>query len=446
MSNELNIPLATPGIAQRMWALVRGKLTPLFYAGSSVATAMAQLISGFVIVKWIAPEELGMWQTVRTAQIYAFLLLLGINNGLGRELPYFLGKGDEAFASRLANTTFFCVTMANVLVIACGIVCAIMFAHHGMEFVCSIAAITAMIVLGFYQHIFHLTFRSKDSFKKLTNIQMIEAGLSVLTVPMVYFFGYYGMLGRLLVMAVVISILLYIHLPIRMRLRMDWQALKSLMKTGLPIFGLDYFKNSCATLDRWVLYNVGGFKTVGIYALAGIVTQTLGTLPTALSNYTYPRMSYKFGQTRDGKELWRFGIRFVLLATAIAIVSTVAAWFALPYLVPIFAPKYIEGLGAARITLISTSFAGFMLIVDALWSMKIWRLMVGYQVVSAVLFALGPLLGVVFIGRTVEGVAWGAVVGSVLRSLIALVMTYYGTHRGSDPKQSTVEQVNLKDA
>lgn len=218
---------------------------------------------------------------------------------------------------------------------------------------------------------------------------------------------------------------------------MDWQALKSLLKTGFPIFGLDYFKNSCATLDRWVLFEVGGFKTVGIYALAGIVTQTLGALPAALGSYTYPRMSYKYGKTHDGRELWRFGIKFVLVATAIAIGTTVVAWFALPYLVPVFAPKYIEGLGAAQITLISTSLAGTLLIVDALWSMKIWRLMVGYQVVSAALFALGPLLGVLIMGKSVEGVAWGAVAGSVLRSLFALVVTYYGTHKTALAKAST---------
>jgi O-antigen/teichoic acid export membrane protein len=434
MADELNIPMPAPGIIQRANTLVRGRLTPVFYAGSSVMTQMAQLVSGVVIIKWIAPEELGLWQSVRMAQVYAFLLLLGINNGFARELPFFLGKGDESFANRLAGTAYFCATMANIVVLACGIVCAFFFAHHGVHVVAAIVAITLVIMLTFYQHILQLTFRSKDSFKKLTNIQLTEAALSIVTVPVVYFFGFYGMLGRAVLMTAIICSLLFLNRPMRVKLKMDWQAFKTLLKTGLPIFGLDYFKNSCSTLDRWVLLDIGGVKTVGIYALAGMVTQTLGSLPGALSTYTYPRMSFKYGQSGDPRDLWRFGIRFELVSMGITIAAAICAYIAMPYCVPIFAPKYLEGISAAKIMLISASIGSATIIVDALWSMKIWRLMVGVQIANAILFAMAPLLGVFFLGKSVEAVAWGAVVGSILRSLVALSVTYYGTHRKSPPK------------
>jgi O-antigen/teichoic acid export membrane protein len=434
MANDLNLPLTGGTAIQRAGALIRGKLTPLFFAGSSVLTSMSQLVAGFVVIKWITPEELGLWQSVRLAQVYAFILLLGINNGLGRELPFFLGKGEDSFANRLAGTAFFCVTLANILVLACGLVCAIVFAQHGAHLVCAIAAITIQIMLAFYQQIFQLTFRSTDSFKKLANIQVTEAILSMVTVPLVYFFGYYGMLGRAVLIAGLICSLMYVYRPMRVKIRMDWRALKLLLKTGLPIFGLDYVKNSCATLDRVVLLDIGGVKSVGIYALAGIVTQTLGALPGALGSYTYPRMSYKYGQNGNGPELWRFCIKFVLVSVGFTAVAGICAWLVLPYFVHSFAPKYLEGLRAAQIVLIGGVVGGTVIIADALWSMKIWRLMVTYQAASALLFALGPILGVIFIGRSVEGVAWGAVVGSVLRSLLALGMTYYGTHKANKPK------------
>ena len=431
MADELNIPLPAPGILQRAGALVRGRLTPVFYAGSSVMTQMAQLVSGVVIIKWIVPEELGLWQSVRMAQIYAFVLLLGINNGFARELPFFLGKGDESFANRLAGTAFFCVTIANVLVLACGVGCALFFASHGIHLVCAICAITLQIMLAFYQHMLQLTFRSTDSFKKLTNIQMTEAALSILTVPLVYFFGFYGMLGRAVLMTGIVCSLLFLNRPMRIKLQMDWHAFKTLLKTGLPIFSLDYFKNSCGTLDRWVLLGIGGTKTVGIYALAGIVIQTLGSLPGALSTYTYPRMSYKYGQSGDARDLWRFGIRFELVSMGITIAAALCAYVLMPYVVPLLAPKYLEGMGAAKIVLISASIGSAVIITDALWSMKIWRLMVTFQIASAVLFAMAPLLGVFFLGISVEAVAWGAVIGSLLRCFVALGMTYYGTHKAT---------------
>ena len=192
--HENKIALVTGGTSYlgsvlRLGTLFRERLTPLLYAGSSVATAMAQLVAGFLVIKWVAPEELGLWQSVRLAQIYAFILLAGINNGLGRELPFFLGKGEESFANRLAGTTFFCVTLASAVVLLCGVGCAIAFAHRGAHLVWAILAVTVVIVLTFYQHIFLLTFRSKDSFKKLTIIQFVEAALSIATVPHFYRFG-----------------------------------------------------------------------------------------------------------------------------------------------------------------------------------------------------------------------------------------------------------------
>jgi O-antigen/teichoic acid export membrane protein len=404
-------------------------LTPLFYAGSSVATASAQLLAGFLVIKWITPEELGLWQSVRIAQVYAFILLAGVNNGLGRELPFFLGKGNDSFAQRLAATALFCATLANGVVLLCGIGCAIAFARKGTHLVCAILAVTILIILAFYQQIFTVTFRSKDSFKTLTKIQFAEAGLALVTVPLVYYFRYNGMLARTVVMSGIVGLLLFVFRPMQVKMRMDWQALKLLLKTGLPIFGLDYMKNSCGTLDRVVLLRIGGVRDVGMYALAGVALQTLGTLPSSLASYIYPRMTYKYGQNGDTRALWKFGFRFVLLAVAFAGLAAACAWLILPYFVTVFVPKYLAGLRAAQIVLVAGIFEGATIIVNALWSMKAWKLMVTYQVVSSVLFALGPVLGVIIIGRSLEGVAWGATIGAAGRGVLALGLTFYGTRR-----------------
>ena len=399
-----------------------------FVLGSSVATASAQLLAGFLVIKWITPEELGLWQSVRIAQVYSFILLAGINNGLGRELPFFLGKCDDSFAQRLAATAFSCATLANGVVLLCGIGCAIAFAQRGTHLVCAILAVTILIILSFYQQIFTVTFRSKDSFKALTKIQFVEAGLSLATVPLVYYFRYNGMLARTVVVSGVVGLLLFLFRPIKVTMRMDWQSLKLLLKTGLPIFGLDYMKNSCSTLDRVVLLKIGGVRDVGMYALAGVALQTLGALPSSLASYIYPRMTYKYGRNGDARALWKFGFRFALLAVAFAGLAAAGAWLVLPYFVPAFVPKYLGGLCAAQIVLVAGIFEAAGIIVNALWSMKAWRFMVAYQVSSAVLFALGPVLGVICLGKNLEAVAWGAVMGALGRALLALILTYKGTH------------------
>lgn len=439
MSDSLNIPVTSPALLPRFGAFLRQRAIPLLYTSSSVATSAAQLVAGFLVIRWVTPDEMGLWQTVRLAQIYSFILLIGINNGLGRELPFSLGKGEQDFADRLAATAFFCATLANVVVLIAGIVCAFVFSGHGAPLVWAILSVTVLIMLAFYQQIFICTFRSKDSFKKLTLIQLVEAGLSLATIPVVYYYGYTGMLGRTVLITTIVVALLFYYRPMRVKMRMDWEALKLLLKTGLPIFGLDYVKNSCSTLDRVVLLDMGGFKDVGVYSLARVALQTLQVLPSSLGAYMYPRMTYNFGQNSNARALWRFGIKFVFLAVAAAGLAATCAWLILPHFVPVFVPKYLGGLQATQIVLIAGVVEGATIIVNALWSMKAWRLMVAYQLVSSALFALGPILGVLFIGKSLEAVAWGTVIGAVCRSMLALGLAYYGTHRAKSPEPSTLQ-------
>lgn len=429
MSNGSDILAPGNAVLLRFGSFVRGRLTPLFYAGSSVTTSMAQLVSGFLVIRWVAPEELGLWQIVRIAQVYAFLLLFGINNGLGRELPFFLGKGDLAFADRLAGTAFFCASAANAVVLVAGVGCVIAFGGRGSHLTWAIIAVTLSIMIAFYQQIFACAFRSKDSFQKLSGIQLTEAGMNLVTIPLVYYFHYNGMLIRAVLIAATTVTLMYVFRPMRVKMRMDWAALKVLLKTGVPIFGLDYMKNSCATLDRVVLVKIGGTMDVGIYSLAGVVTSTLGALPTALSSYLYPRMSFKYGEDGNPRSLWRMGVRFMLLGVAFTGLAAVGARLVLPSFVPAFIPKYVAGLPAAEIVLLAGVLEVANLITNALWSMKYWRLMLAYQVAAAALYAAGPILGVLLLGKTLEAVAWGAVMGSLGRCFMALGLTYYGTHR-----------------
>jgi O-antigen/teichoic acid export membrane protein len=441
MAEGLNIPLRQEAMLPRFNSFIRQRLTPLLYSGSSVASAGAQLVAGFLVIKWVAPEEMGLWQSVRLAQIYSFILLIGINNGLGRELPFFLGKGEQAFAESLAGTAFFCVSMANLLVVICGLACAVVFAHYGSHLVWAILSVTLLITLSFYQQILICTFRSNDSFNKLTWIQFTEAGLSLATIPIVYFCHYNGMLARTVLTTAIIASLTYLLRPMRVKMRMEWSAFKLLLKTGLPIFGLDYVKNSCSTLDRLVLLRMGGFKDVGFYSLARIGFQTLAVLSQSLGSYVYPRMTFKFGQSGNPRTLWSFGIKFALVAVTFTAMAAICAWLILPWFVPAYLPKYLGGLRPTQIILIAGIFESATIIVNALWSMKAWKMMVAYQVASSILFALGPVLGIIFIGKSLEGVAWGMVIGSAGRGLLALGLSFYGTHRAgtSEPRSTSFQ-------
>src|SRR6266700_2059054 len=83
------------------------RATPLIYSASTIATSGAQLIAGVLLVRWIVQEDLGVWRSAQLFQTYAFIMLMGINNGLSRELPFALGKNDHSFSDQLAGTALF---------------------------------------------------------------------------------------------------------------------------------------------------------------------------------------------------------------------------------------------------------------------------------------------------------------------------------------------------
>jgi O-antigen/teichoic acid export membrane protein len=365
--------------------------------------------------------------------VYSFLLLIGINNGLGRELPYYLGKGDEVFANKLLATALYCVTAASGIVLLGGICCALVFSSAGSHVVLAIVAITMVTIISFYQHVLVCTFRSRASFQKLTIIQFTEAGLSLATIPIVYYFHFGGMVLRMPLIAAILIVLMYRFRPMSVRMRFEREPLKRLLKTGVPIFGLDYVRSTSSTLDKVVLLKTGGVKDVGMYSLAGVALTTLSALSDSLASYMYPRMTYRYGQTGNPRSLWNFGIKFVLIGVLFASLGAIAGAVVLPRFVPLVVPKYLGGLRAAQIILLSGVFEACTIIVNALWSMKVWRLMMAYQLGSALLFAAGPVLGVMFVSKSLEGVAWGVVMGSVVRCILAMGLTFYATREVKAP-------------
>ncbi|KKX51739.1 hypothetical protein [Sphingobacterium sp. IITKGP-BTPF85] len=68
--------------------------TPIAYTMSSVVKALATLTTGFIIARFIAPNDFGLWSTFSLLISYALVFQGGVINGLNLELPLSLGKGD----------------------------------------------------------------------------------------------------------------------------------------------------------------------------------------------------------------------------------------------------------------------------------------------------------------------------------------------------------------
>ena len=399
------------------------------FTGASVLVSLGSMLAAVFTMRWISPEDLGLWNSVRMALVYAVFVLAGVNNGLSRELPYFFGRSDDKTARKLAGTTQSYLLGAGLLVLVGGAVSLIMFQPRGVKLEVAIAAVTVLIIFSFYSNYLIVTFRSARSFKDFSKIKIGEAFLTVGTIPLVYFWGYGGLLTRTLVLAGVVLVLMHWLRPVRVSPQWDGKSFRLLLKTGVPIFALDYLATSASTCDRLVLLHFGGVKIVGYYALALMAREAISIVPGALSEYIYPRMSHDYGQHHDPRRLWRMAVKSSLLVAAFMIPAVIAGWFIMPPLVTTLFPKYAEAVTAAQWMLVGSVFGGATLGKVAIWSMKDLKLMAWYQILSSVFLIIGPILGGILGKNTLVGVSLGMMFAQAAWLPVGGYLVYRATHR-----------------
>ena len=402
------------------------------YTGASLLVSFASIVAGFFMLR-IDTKDVGIWNLARTALPFAMLALVGINNGLSRDLPYYFGKSDIKTANRLAGTAQFYILTAGLLLLLGGLGSLFYFRGEGSKTLFTLASVTGLIVVAFYTNYLIVTFRSAKSFQNLSKIKIVEAVLTVATIPMIAYLGFGGMVTRTLILAGVVVLFMHWLRPVRVPLTWDTPSFVLLMKTGAPIFVFDYLISNVANCDKWVLQYLGGLETVGTFALATMAREAVCKVPDALGEYIYPRMSHSYGEFHDPLRLWRMAVKSSLMVVAFMVPAVVAGWFLLPPVVSHFFPKYVGGVGAAQWILVSSIFGGVTIGKLAIWSLKDWKMMAWYQILYCVFLVAGPVFGG-WVGKThgttpLIGVSVGILISQAAWIPVAGFLVYQATHK-----------------
>lgn len=402
---------------------------PVFFTASSILLSVAQLLSGVAIVHYIGPREMGLWASVSLALTYAFFALAGVQNGLSRELPYYLGANNESMARRLAGTTLLYTVGGCLLALfaGAGAVAFLTWKHSDPKLIYAIAAVTLLVMFKFYQNYLFVTFRSKNSFMDLARVQVWQAALMVLALPLL-FLRYDGMLLRYVLVAGLGLYLMHRARPMAVVPSWKMDSFSLLLKTGIPIFATDYISNCAGTLDKVALLKFGGIEQVGLYALAISAYAAFQVVPQSIAHYVYPRMSHHYGRTNNPRVLWGMAWKTSLIVVGSMIpIALVGCWL-LPASVKFLFPKYVTGTHAAEIALFTAVAYGATMGANALASLKAWSHLFAYQFSYAGLLAVAPFVGVRLFSSPLDGVAYGMLGANLLSAILALGITFAATH------------------
>ncbi|MBI4508419.1 MAG: oligosaccharide flippase family protein [Deltaproteobacteria bacterium] len=391
-----------------------------YFAASSMAINGATLLAGVAALRWIPPELMGIWQMMLLAEGYASVLRMGIPNAMNRELPYFLGRGEEERGRQVAATALLHAILTGAMVFA-GFAIAGLAIDSGKPG-WQLAALARSIAAGtgFYFSYLTGTFRSNKSFKALAGIQLAQAGLALLMPVFAYAWGYNGFCLHAVLQSVILAGICHAKRPLRIRPAFHAEAWSLLWRTGFHLFISAYLLTLVRGLENVFLFRRGGEAMVGIFAPALAVSHAMEVLPAALSSYVYPRMSFRFGETSDASRLSRMTFWTMGLALALCVPLVLVGWVCLPWVVERLVPKYSAALPAMRIALLTGMLLSVITGTSVLRALKKWTLLYGFiaLVGTAKLIAVGLMAGG---DSPVMGVAWGGLVSAVVAAGAAVI-------------------------
>jgi O-antigen/teichoic acid export membrane protein len=349
--------------ARRSFLFLAGSLA----GGNFVSMAMT-LIGGVLQGRLVAPATLGLFNGIGLVIGYAPFLQLGILNGLNRELPYYVGKGDREKAKELASAA-----QSWALVVG-GVTCLVLFGVAGWHLVrgewlmaAGWAANAVLTVFLFYNtYYLQMTYRTSQDFARLALFNVIQSAAALLLLVLVAWFGFYGLCMRVVLVGAM-SLMLHFHWrPIRVGLAWSGAHLKHLFVIGAPIFGVGQLYTWWAVINSTLVLRFAGTEGMGLYSMVAMATTGLEFIPAAVSTVVYPRMAEQYGRRESVRELVRMARKPMIFSTLGLLPVIVGAMFLVEPVMRLVVPRYVAAAPAMRwamviplITCLSSPFSAF---------------------------------------------------------------------------------------
>ena len=331
------------------------RLTAVFASGNLLATAL-RLVSGVLVSRVVDPSVLGLFNGIGLVQGYAPFLQGGVANGLNRELPYRIGKGEEEKVQDLASASQAWILIVGVIAVIGLLGVAGWHGFHGrFELALGWASFTVPvfgILFGeFYLRVLYVT---HGRFHRLSFITVATAAVGVATVALVWWLGFEGLCLRGFLLGAVMLALLWQWRPLVVRPRWRWPDFKLLVFTGMPIFLVGQLGAWWPVLNSTMVLGHAGTRGLGLFAIANMAGPTVAMLPRALSQVVYPRMSEQYGRTGRIRDLTQLVAVPTFITFGFTLLAVLVAWFATPPVVALILPEYVEGTSAAQWSVAAT--------------------------------------------------------------------------------------------
>ena len=408
--------------------------TPLKFLNSTLFLHGVSLVTGFVTYRYVAPEYIGIWATFTVFSTIATFLRLGIPNGMNRQLPFYLGKGEVAKAESYASTTlsysFF--TMAAMSIIAIVFLLTYQFSSKGEladAYKWAAMVFFAQTILEPYITYLSGTFRTSSNFNKLSNIQFYMGVYKLVSVVLVAFFGFAGYLIREMFSTVLHLFFLFVYRPMpQIKAHFSLTVFKDLFKIGFSIFIVSYISSFIDTIPRLFLIHNGTSTHVGIFSPSLIILGLVALIPSSISNYLYPKFSFAYGEGCSRLYFWTTTKKMMLASLLLGLCSAALVFLLIDKVIFIF-PKYMDSLPYIKMSCLAISFIGYKLTDVACVVLKEWKWLWIRMIIYGISILLSIFIFRIFIDDIITVAVFSIGATNLIQYISSFVIIYVITHK-----------------
>lgn len=333
---------------------INDKKGDFIYLSSSIINPFVGMLNAIVASRYIEPNIMGVVNSTLLISSYASFAQLGVFNGLNRNIAYYKAKSDEERVQSMVDTSYLVAILITLVSFVLSFIYFIYTCFYG-SFILSASAFLLCIVLlttNMTTH-FDVTFRSGEEFKMLGIIKSKESVLSLVLCILPVFFNYIGY-----IIGYICRQLYGLYLRFKNRVyiykkKQTFTSYKSLLEAGWPLLFGGYVWSIFSVADQTFISLNMTSEEMGLYNIARQCTTAIMVVPNAINTLLYPKAAALFGKTDDPRTLRPFIWKSLFLYIGVMLPICIAGYFFIPVFVESFLPKYVNGIRAAQISLLT---------------------------------------------------------------------------------------------
>ena len=351
----MKVPL--PKTAKRLLdALPREVSYFILLALSSAATQLVRLFTGVVNARLLTPTLYATTSSATVAAKYFSYGQAGVQNGLNRQLPIDLGKGETRAADSLVMTAFWAVAGAALVVAAVLVALALLGVDLGDALPSEYLPDVALLAVALLFYAFFVSYLvSYQRFTFLSRTRLIfEVIMPLAGVAMVWLFAAHGLILTMASLMGAQSVVIAWRIGFRPRLEFAPILFFSLLKTGFPILLSSLLGYAFMTIDFLFVASIFPRSSVGLYGFALTGSAFFRAYAQSVSDILSPKIGRAYGASGEHPEsLRRFAIDYTFVIVPVMVMLAVPFALGLPVLIRWLLPAYAGSIPAFRFLVIA---------------------------------------------------------------------------------------------